>query len=835
MQAHPVHQAEPFDGPFDVEAIRANIRNLTRERMIRENERTARQWGWGDTKGGLKIIERYQYDIRDKILRFQETHKRSIKDPIVEINKIDADVLAIVGLKELIDSVSSSDSKSMTMSNIGMAIERLSLEQDVKTFNKSKYDDIVRVVRSRATRKAKDYAFRKLAAEYFPMPEPWGFDKTVRVGAYIYDITISCPIFCEEKSYDYSCQHNVVKPGMTRDALELSDEFIRYLMEQHPIYLPMCDKPNDWTKAKQAVHGYHRDIVRGFHKIIKDRVSCAIKTGQMKPVVDALNRAQSVPWVIDRDMLDIVKWAYEANLAIGSLPPTKDIPSIERFDPYPWACMSDDERKPHKIKAAKVHERNRGFIGERLMYQRQMATADYIGTNVFYVPMDMDYRGRFYGIPTFNFQGPDYIRSLFRFRDGCVVHNDPDALYWLKVHVANCGDFDKVSKASFDDRVAWVDNHPIGIRKIVENPKEVTWWTQADKPFQFLSACRELVSAIDNPNHICRLPISFDGSCSGLQHLAAMTRDETVAKLVNLTSSDKPQDVYGAVGNMVKDIVDADAANGSLVATKWQAYGVGRSTVKRNVMTFCYSSKPYGMAKQQRTDLMEPLAYDVLSGKLETHPLALEREDGTLDNGFQASVYIAKKAYASIRSIACKPAAAMDFLVGIARACAHEGKYAQWTTPLGFPVTLVKNESSFKQKSILLGKDVFHFRNPEETYSPSGHPKVHKKQSADAIASCFVHSLDACHLQMVVNEAWGLGIHQLALVHDSFGCLPSDATKLREVLNKTFVILYESSDVLADIRNETLGRIDDKSRVPEVPTFGNLDMHEVHNARFAFS
>jgi DNA-directed RNA polymerase len=54
-------------------------------------------------------------------------------------------------------------------------------------------------------------------------------------------------------------------------------------------------------------------------------------------------------------------------------------------------------------------------------------------------------------------------------------------------------------------------------------------WQGPDKPFLFLGSCMELASALRvGPSYVTRLPVSFDGSCSGLQHLCAMTLPEKV-------------------------------------------------------------------------------------------------------------------------------------------------------------------------------------------------------------------------------------------------------------------------------------------------------------------
>ena len=49
------------------------------------------------------------------------------------------------------------------------------------------------------------------------------------------------------------------------------------------------------------------------------------------------------------------------------------------------------------------------------------------------------------------------------------------------------------------------------------------------------------------------MPIALDGTCNGLQHYAAMLRDEVGGKAVNLVPSDKPSDVYGDVAKIVRD------------------------------------------------------------------------------------------------------------------------------------------------------------------------------------------------------------------------------------------------------------------------------------------
>ncbi len=70
------------------------------------------------------------------------------------------------------------------------------------------------------------------------------------------------------------------------------------------------------------------------------------------------------------------------------------------------------------------------------------------------------------------------------------------------------------------------------------------WWQEADSPWQLLAVCYDLQAALasGNPETYCsRIPVHQDGSCNGLQHYAALGRDESGGRAVNLLPVDKPQ------------------------------------------------------------------------------------------------------------------------------------------------------------------------------------------------------------------------------------------------------------------------------------------------------
>lgn len=109
-------------------------------------------------------------------------------------------------------------------------------------------------------------------------------------------------------------------------------------------------------------------------------------------------------------------------------------------------------------------------------------------------------------------------------------------------------------KASFEDRVAYVEDRLGEISKWVSDPLQNTGWMEIEDKWQCLAAARELISALnfDFPEDFpSNLPIYQDGTCNGLQHYAALGRDYNGGLQVNLIDQPKPGDLYSKVCQMV--------------------------------------------------------------------------------------------------------------------------------------------------------------------------------------------------------------------------------------------------------------------------------------------
>ena len=484
--------------------------------------------------------------------------------------------------------------------------------------------------------------------------------------------------------------------ALTPEAVAYAKANIAEFIHRNPVWLPTPQAPAKWQGWDKGGVSDHRlagslTIVRRANKETARTVRKAIRDGTMKPTLDALNALQAVPWTINKRVLDVLQ--------------SVEVDGVRKDDSADSVMFDLDM---HEAKAMAAHDR-------------------------FWTSMNIDWRGRVYGVPSFNFQRDDRVRALFLFADGEPIGEE--GLYWLKVHLANCGDDDregfiKVGKRTFAERVRWVDENLEKIKAIATAPLSELWWTKADKPFQFLAACLELSSVLaQGPAFVSRLPISFDGSCSGLQHLSAMTRDEKTAKLVNLIPSAVPQDIYEKIAARVRRRVGNDLEypdEDASVAQMWLNYGITRKVVKRNVMTYSYGSNDWGMANQLREDLMRPLADEVKNGKRKEHPFGE-------DMGYAAAEYLAKLVYSTIETGVKRPSAATKFLQNLTAAAADEGLSLQWMTPTGFPWINRYYKQETKQVRLFLHR-LGLFRFLLTTGEEGAERKINRRKAKNGVA-----------------------------------------------------------------------------------------------------
>jgi DNA-directed RNA polymerase len=236
-----------------------------------------------------------------------------------------------------------------------------------------------------------------------------------------------------------------------------------------------------------------------------------LKPADLSRVYAGLNSLSSVKWKINPNVLDAIQYFWNDQKGFGEIPSMHDLE-------IPNSANTDEAPQSFARRRSKAILENRNLHSLRMSMKYRIEVAEMFRYRHFYLPHSLDFRGRAYPLPPhLNQMGSDATRGLLLFANKQPLGTR--GLFWLKVHLANLYGMDKFD---FDGRVAWVDKHMELIADSAEAPvRGRRWWQAADKPFEFLAACHELVSALrssDPTQYLSDLPVHQDGSCNGLQH-----------------------------------------------------------------------------------------------------------------------------------------------------------------------------------------------------------------------------------------------------------------------------------------------------------------------------
>eukprot|EP00879_Flechtneria_rotunda_P015059 GHRR01015736.1.p1 GENE.GHRR01015736.1~~GHRR01015736.1.p1 ORF type:complete len:667 (+),score=263.20 GHRR01015736.1:70-2001(+) len=390
---------------------------------------------------------------------------------------------------------------------------------------------------------------------------------------------------------------------------------------------PMLVPPVPWTSYCKG--GY----LTSRHWMMRTRYSSALQqelrkgmaSGNYNAVLDALNVLGNTAWKVNRNVYNVMTHLWSIRSTAGGLPqqiPLK--PPLQPSNGYrlvfeggalaarsgPWSKF---ERRGYVLACDDARRINRNMASLKADFLLKLKVAeDFVDVPEFYYPHTVDFRGRAYPLhPSLHHLGDDSCRGLLMFAQGVPLGRE--GLDWLYVHLANVWGQGQ-DKLSFDGRRAFARSNLASILEVASDPLQHTWWQQAEKPWQALAACCEIAGALQSitpENYVSHLPVHMDGSCNGLQHYAALGRDEAGGRAVNLLPSNKPQDVYKGVAEIVACRAAADAAANKPEAMRCVSL-IDRKLVKQTVMTSVYGVTPIGARaqiearlKERRTDMKQ--------------------------------------------------------------------------------------------------------------------------------------------------------------------------------------------------------------------------------------
>jgi len=750
--------------------------------------------------------------IKEHIKRTLEGRPSPATRPIsaIMLNNLEPDIVAGISLKVVINSLTLNKKTTETAITIGSTIED---ELRCRTFeeeNKPLYKAVLKDIESRSSNYR--YKRRKLfesAKRDGVVWKKWSKEHRLHVGIFLLGLIIEETGIVEKRT--------LVKKNKKQDHLVPTKKTLEFIKDRNtnlevltPDYYPCVITPRHWTTVYGG--GYHTEHIAPY-PLIKTRNKKyleEIKNRPMEMVYGSINAMQETPYKVNKKILEVLEQCWDVGSTLGGLASSRDL-ELPPKPPENILRTNKQVLSEYKQKAVIIHTENNRMTSKRLLLRKTINVArHFIDDPEIYFPMQLDFRGRAYAVPNFlNFQNFDPAKALLLFAKGLPLGEQ--GACWLAIHGANTYGEDKIS---MQERIEWTQKHEEEIVASAEDPFENKFWSQADKPFQFLAFCFEWKNFLEiGYDYECPIAVAVDGTCNGLQHFSAMLRSTVTGKEVNLVPMDKPQDIYQKVADNVTEKLKNDE---HIYASLWLDFKVKRSTTKAPCMVVPYGGRRYGF-----TDfILEDIRKRTDKGESHLFPDELK-----------AASFLAGVVLSSIEEVVHAATDAMAWLQKAARIVSKENLPLIWYTPTNFPVVQAYSEVKSQQVTTRLMGKIYKPRLGKDTGN------YDKTQQVNGIAANFVHSLDASHLAGTIDTAMDSGIKYFSMVHDSYATHACNAELLGQCLRASFVSMYKENDVLQDFYEQIVKLLPPKKRnsLPPPPKKGDLDIDEVLKCDFFFS
>jgi DNA-directed RNA polymerase len=333
-----------------------------------------------------------------------------------------------------------------------------------------------------------------------------------------------------------------------------------------PMYKPTRMPPRRWQGTREG--GYWTPAART-PRLIRFKASQAQQRDgaadeyealDMPEVYAALAFVQETGWAVNARVFHAAQICYDRGIKVNGMVSTAEISDIIQPEDIE---TNKDAREIWRKAQASVFRARHEQATKMWALERTITLADeFLGSTSMYFPHMLCFRGRMYPIPTnLQPQGNDLARGLMTFDTGYAVTEENGGAGWIAVQVASMWGHDKWD---FDRRIAWVEEHNDLWLRIAEDPiayredgPEGHGWAGCDKPFQALAAILDWAGFLkEGFGYASCLPISVDGTCNGIQHLAAMTRDPVAGLYVNLIPGGEPNDIYRFIAEKLQVALD---------------------------------------------------------------------------------------------------------------------------------------------------------------------------------------------------------------------------------------------------------------------------------------
>jgi DNA-directed RNA polymerase len=541
--------------------------------------------------------------------------------------------------------------------------------------------------------------------------------------------------------------------------------------------LPSLLPPQPWTGLKRG----NQSLVNARQAMAMDHLT----PESLETALTVVNTVEQQELVVDPWMVRLQREAWDCNLP--------GLFSVQRDPGERWSLPEETALRCRIEEAIRQGEE----VAGRPIWLRH----------------DFDFRGRLYaGSRVLGHQGPDHQKALVSFAYG--ERMDDDAFEQLLAAAA--GHYG-LSHSSWAERVQWGRAHLDQIEAIAEWPLDrCDLWRSAADPWQYLQCCKAIADFLADDSRPCGCPVRFDQTCSGLGIIAALTRDEALARHTNMIGSTR-RDLYAHMAEVLLNHLRMDLDSFDFHAQRqaeiWLKKPIDRSLTKVPTMTVVYGAKYFSLVDYLHSWLQDENP-DV--------PVAQWQWEYT-----RPANYMAKKLGEVIKAELRSCVELEGWLRKVSTACMKKQKPVRWTSPMGFPVSFgVMLEGEEKTSTAIHGAR--RWRRHDTAVEPG---ELSARSTNRGITANTIHVFDAALVHAVVVACGRVGAPVLTN-HDCFATLPSRASWLHRTLLGELRSLY-LGNWLPEIRQEVSRNA--RVQLPHPPRVGDLCEGQIGQNPYVFS
>lgn len=324
----------------------------------------------------------------------------------------------------------------------------------------------------------------------------------------------------------------------------------------------------------------------------------------------------------------------------------------------------------------------------------------------------------------------------------------------------------------------------------------------------------------DREKVIIRNPILFDASCSGIQHISALTLDKNLAVYSNVftenlnPAAEIPEDFYKfALGLITEKLLTSDKPNIKNIKLK-------RNLIKRTVMTIPYNISLSGIGEQLEEHfkkLYKNNKYEyIIPAELALNGISFSltsKEFGI----FTKLIYdVLTKDIPSLKTLT-------KYFSNIITILNTLNLSINWVTPAGLNINYqqIKFNSKAIKNNLIPGSKAITIAIPTD--------KIDKVKMLRSFMPNFIHSLDASNVHILINYLSKENNISYYTIHDCFASTPNKIGIVEKTVKKAFIYIYfKDEGYLLKTHKKILKEIKDKF---EIKIINDKECVEIVNSK----